>query len=74
MDAEPLNPLDEDREEFPWPLIMSLACSLLIVLGGMFWTYQIWRDTNQKYHELFHVRETVQGLHTALGIPEARLR
>jgi hypothetical protein len=64
----------ERSEEMPWRLLMSLACSLLIVLGGMFWTYGIWRESNRKFHELYHVQETVQSLHANLGMREASVR
>jgi hypothetical protein len=63
----------EASDTMPWRLLMSLASSLLIVIGGMIWTYSIWKDSNQKFHELYHVRETVQGLHARLGQREARL-
>jgi hypothetical protein len=64
----------DDSEEMPWRLLMSLACSLLIVIGGMFWTYRIWKDSNQKFHELYHVEETVQGLQSRLAVREASIR
>lgn len=59
-------------DEMPWRLLLSLACSLLIVIGGMVWTYRIWTDTNQKFHQLYHVQEAVHGMRTRLGLREAR--
>lgn len=68
---ESLSAVVEEGTAKPWQLLASLACSLLIVLGGMFWTYGIWRETNDKYHRLYHVNETVTGLRSALGLREA---
>jgi hypothetical protein len=64
---------EENAMEFPWGILASLACSLLIVIGGMVWTYRIWIDSNRQFHELYHVQETVQGLHARVGAREARL-
>jgi hypothetical protein len=61
-------------EEFPWKLLASLACSLLIVIGGMLWTYGIWRETNQKFHELAHVQELAAGLEAQTHAREASIR
>ena len=71
-----LKPRDESAEDlsFPWGLFMSLATSLVIILGGMFWTYRIWTDSNRQFHELHHVQETVQGLRSRLEVREASIR
>ena len=67
----------ENQDEmgpFPWQLFVSLALSLLIVAGGMLWTYGIWKQSNQKFHELAHVQETVDGLQSRLVVKEASIR
>jgi hypothetical protein len=73
MDNRSQEAIEEDVS-FPWGVFMSLACSLLIILGGMFWTYRIWTDSNHKFHELSHVEETVQGLRSRVEVREASIR
>lgn len=46
---------------------MALVFSLLILIGGMAWTWRIGKESNLTFHRLSHIREDLDAMKATLA-------
>jgi len=62
-----------DEETITWRrFVLALVFSLLVMIGGIAWTWQVGQKANKIAHRLAHQREGLEDLQKIVGAQEAK--